>query len=167
VLGDTVRLVERNPPRLLVTGRTAWSLSVAGEHLIGEELDAAMATAAHAVGRTVTDYVAAAVAPDAADARGGHLFIVELDRAAASEEAAFAAALDTALARLNADYAAHRRGGYGLRDPRVSLAPPGSFAAWMRHRHRLGGQNKVPRVLADASLLADLIGFLAARGGGA
>ena len=164
VLGDTVRLIERTPPRLLVSGRTAWSLSVAGEHLIGEELDAATAMAARASGGTVTDYAAAAVPPDAADPRGGHLFIVELDSAPAGQEEKFAAALDAALARLNADYAAHRQGGYGLRPPRVMLAPPGSFAAWMRHRNRLGGQNKVPRVVADAALLADLTGFLAARG---
>jgi hypothetical protein len=167
VLGDTVRLIERTPPRLLVSGRTAWSLSVAGEHLIGEELDAAMAAAARMTGATVADYAAAAVPPDAADARGGHLFIVELDGAARGGEAAFAAALDAALARLNADYAAHRHGGYGLRPPLVMLAPPGSFAAWMRQRNRLGGQNKVPRVIADPALLRDLTSFLAARGGGA
>ncbi len=79
VLGDTVRLLQTHPPRLLVTGRTAWSLSVAGEHLIGAELDAAMAEAARAVGRKVVEYAAAPVAPDATDARGGHLFAVELD----------------------------------------------------------------------------------------
>ncbi len=42
VLGDVVRLVSLNPPRVLVTGRTSWSLSVAGEHLSGAELDAAV-----------------------------------------------------------------------------------------------------------------------------
>jgi hypothetical protein len=167
VLGDTVRLIERDPPRVLVSGRTAWSLSVAGEHLIGEELDAAIAEAACTSGGTATDYAAAAVPPDAADARGGHLFVVELDGAAAGREEKFAAALDAALARLNADYAAHRHGGYGLRPPRVMLAPPGSFAAWMRQRDRLGGQNKVPRVIADATLLRDLTDFLAAHGPGA
>jgi hypothetical protein len=165
VLGDTVRLIERCPPRVLVGGRTAWSLSVAGEHLIGEELDTAIAAAARAIGATVADYAAAAVPPDATDPRGGHRFIVELDGGAVDAQVSFVAALDAALARLNADYAAHRQGGYGLRAPVVVLAPPGSFAAWMRQRHRLGGQNKVPRVIADAALLADLTRFIAARGG--
>ncbi len=27
---------------------------------------------------------------------------------------------------------------------------PGGFAAWMKARGKLGGQNKVPRVIADA-----------------
>ncbi len=155
VLGDTVRLIDRHPPRLLVTGRTAWSLSVAGEHLIGAELDSAMAEAGRAVGRQVVEYAAAPVSPDAADARGGHLFAVELDGKA--DRAAFARALDAALARLNEDYAAHRAGGFGLRDPDVRLLAPGSFARWMAARGKLGGQNKVPRVVNGAAQIATLL----------
>jgi hypothetical protein len=160
VLGDTVTLVGRAPPRLLVTGRVGWSLSVAGEHLVGAELDAGIAAAAAAVGGTVADYAAAAVAPDAADPRGGHLFIVELEGVGPDRAAGLAAALDAALARGNADYAAHRQGGFGLRAPRVVLVPPGTFAAWMRARGKLGGQHKVPRVISDPALLADLRRFV-------
>ncbi len=165
VVGDTVTLIERMPPRLKVTGRTTWSLSVAGEHLIGQELDAGMAEAARALGGTVTDYAAAVVAPDAADPRGGHLFIVEVAGVTAGSAEAFAQALDAALARLNADYAAHRQGGYGMRPPRVVLVPQGGFAAWMRGRGKLGGQNKVPRVIANADLLEDLRRFVGDTGG--
>jgi hypothetical protein len=164
VLGDTVMLIERSPPRVLVTGRTSWSLSVAGEHLVGAELDAAVAAAARAVGGTVADYAAAAVAPSGTDARGGHCFIVELVGAARASPQSFAAALDAELARQNADYAAHRAGGFGLRDPEVILAPPGAFSAWLHARGKLGGQNKVPRVIADPALLADLQRFVAGSG---
>ncbi len=160
VLGDTVTLTSRDPPRLLVSGRVSWSLSVAGEHLVGQELDAGIAEAAAAVGGTVADYAAAALPPDATDARAGHLFIVELDGVAAVQAGTFAGALDAALARLNADYAAHRQGGYGLRDPRVVLVPHGTFAAWMRARGRLGGQNKVPRVISDPALRDALRAFV-------
>jgi hypothetical protein len=155
VLGDTVMLVDRNPPRLLVTGRTTWSLSVAGEHLIGHELDVAVAEAAGILGRTASDYAAAAIEPDAGDPRGGHVFIVELN--GPTDPEAFAGALDSVLARLNADYAAHRAGGFGLRPPRIVLVRPGTFAAWMRERGRLGGQNKVPRVIADLTLRDHLL----------
>jgi len=155
VIGDTVTLIERRPARLRVTGRTAWSLSVAGEHLIGAELDAAMAAAAAQLGRRVADYAAVAVPPDARDSRGGHLFAVELD--APADAPAFGRALDAALAAANADYAAHRAGGFGLRPPELRLLPPGSFTRWMAARGKLGGQNKVPRVVADAALMAALL----------
>jgi hypothetical protein len=157
VVGDTVILTDRGTPRVKVSGRTAWSLSVAGEHLIGQELDAGMAEAARALGGTVIEYAAAAIHPDPDDPRGGHLFIVEADGIA--DSARFAAALDTALAAMNADYATHRQGDYGMRKPRVVLAPSGAFAAWMRARGKLGGQNKVPRVISDPALLADLRRF--------
>ncbi len=164
LLGDTVRLVSRDPPRLLVTGRLGWSLSLVGEHLIGEELDAGVAAAAAALCGSVADYAAAALAPDENDARGGHLFIVELAGAGRVDAEVFAEALDAALARANDDYAAHRKGGFGLRAPQVVLVRPGAFAAWMGARGRLGGQNKVPRVISDPGLLADLRRFVGEAG---
>jgi GH3 auxin-responsive promoter len=156
VLGDTVTLIARNPPRLLVTGRTSWSLSVAGEHLTGQELDEAVAEAARTLGGTVADYSAAAIHPDAADPRGGHVFVIEADGIAADASEKLAAALDAALTRLNADYAAHRQDDYGFRRPSVVLAPPGTFATWMASRGKLGGQNKVPRVIGNPALLNSL-----------
>lgn len=156
VVGDTVTLVDRAPPRVLVTGRTAWSLSVAGEHLVGAELDAGIAAAAGAVGGLVADYAAAPLPLDAADHRVGHLFVVELSGGAA-DPARFATALDAELTRRNADYAAHRQGDFGMRPPRVVFAPPGCFAAWMAARGKLGGQNKAPRVISDPALLDSLL----------
>ncbi len=161
LLGDTVTLVGRDPPRVLVTGRIAHDLSVFGEHLTCRELDTAVAAAAHAIGAFVADYVAAATI-DERDSSGRHLFIVELAAGAPGNEqaAVFARTLDAELARQNADYADHRRGDYGVRPPRVRAVPPGTFAEWMRRRGRLGGQNKVPRVIRDPDLLHDLRRFV-------
>jgi len=44
---------------------------------------------------------------------------------------------------------------------RIGTLPQGGFAEWMRRRGRLGGQNKVPRVIADPGLFADLRAFAA------
>jgi GH3 auxin-responsive promoter len=166
VLGDTVMLTDLDPPRLVVTGRTSFTLSAFGEHVSVHELDAAVSEAARAVGADVVDYAVGAVFPDPASSRGGHLFLVELTRNAADQSAMFANVLDAALSRLNADYAAHRSGGFGMLPPDVRLVPPGIFAAWMRRRGKLGGQNKVPRVINDAGLLGDLRAFVEQLGTG-
>ncbi len=71
---------------------------------------------------------------------------------------------DAALQRANDDYAAHRRGAQ-LDPPEVVLVPPGAFAAWMRSQGKLGGQHKVPRVIADPGRFAAAEAAL--RGGGA
>ena len=162
VLGDTVRLLQRNPPRLLVTGRTAFTLSVFGEHVIAEELDRAIAAAAAAAGVHVGDYAAGGRFPSDG-ARGGHVFVVEAAPPGKADAAEFSRTLDASLARQNADYADHRRGGFGMAAPEVMLVPPGHFAGWMRGRGKLGGQNKVPRVINDPALLEDLLRFSAGR----
>ncbi len=158
VLGDLVRVVSRNPFRLVVSGRTAHGLSAFGEHLSGGELDRAVAAAAGEAGLHVADYTVGVLMPDEADPRGGHLFAVECAGTAAPDAIrVFARTLDATLAAGNADYAAHRAGDTGMRPPEIRLLPPGRFARWMRERGRLGGQNKVPRVVTDQTLLARLL----------
>ncbi len=170
LVGDTVTLVERDPPRVLVTGRTSYMLSAFGEHVIGAEVERAVAEAARAIGATVTDFSAGSLFPEEAGRRGGHLYIVEFGAEPgvggidARRQARFAEVLDAALCRLNDDYDAHRAGGYGLDAARVCLMPPGGFAAWMKSRGKLGGQNKVPRILNDRELFAALQSFADAYG---
>jgi len=161
VLGDTVRFVETRPPRLLITGRLTYSLSAFGEHLIGEEIDAAVAAAAQAIDCHVIDYTVTTVFPSASNQRGGHLFLVEfstqVDEAWLSD---FARSLDEALCSENQDYRDHRAGDFGMVPPRLYAVRPGSFAAWLKSAGRLGGQNKVPRVLSDPAMVQELCGFL-------
>ncbi len=151
VLGDTVRFIDRSPPRLLVTGRTSYSLSAFGEHLSGEEIERALLAVARAAGLAVAEYT---VGPVFGATRGHHRWLVEAGGAADPALAArLAPALDAALIGANDDYAAHRRGGQ-MDPPEVTLLPPGAFARWMRAQGKLGGQHKVPRVLADPARFA-------------
>lgn len=164
VLGDTVRFIETRPPRLLITGRTSYMLSAFGEHLIGEEIEHAVAEAAGAAGVDVTDFTVGALYPGDDRPRGRHLYIVELAEAAKGEVAAqLAAAIDRTLSLRNDDYRAHRSDGFGMDPPRVLLVPPGTFRDWMKARGKLGGQNKVARILNDASLWQTLQDFARAR----
>ncbi|MGE5268271.1 MAG: GH3 auxin-responsive promoter family protein [Thiohalocapsa sp.] len=164
IVGDTVRFVSRAPPRLLVTGRLSYTLSAFGEHLTGEEIEAAVSIAAAEIGAGVRDFSAGALFPQAPGEIGGHLFVVEFEApVAAAARQRFAAALDAELMRRNLDYEAHRAGGLGLQPPQVAVLRPDGFAEWMRRRRRLGSQNKVPRVIADPELFADLKAFAAAN----
>ncbi len=158
VIGDTVRFVSLDPPRLLITGRTSYSMSAFGEHLIGEEIEDAVTRAAAAQNLTINDFSMGAVFPAKQDDLGGHLFVVEF--APVPDEAAvqrFAAAIDERLLALNDDYRAHRAEGFGLKAPEVRPVPPGTFAEWMKSRGRLGGQNKVPRIINDQAVFETLV----------
>ncbi len=75
----------------------------------------------------------------------------------------FARALDARLAELNEDYQVHRAGDFGMAPPRIQAPAAGTFAAWMKRRGKIGGQNKVPRVITDDDLFRDLRSFAERR----
>jgi hypothetical protein len=165
ILGDTVRLVDTVPMRLMVTGRTSYRLSAFGEHVIEEEIAGAMTEAAEAVGTDVSEYSVSSVIGGEGQPSGGHHYIVECTRdiADAADAETFVARLDTRLQDLNADYREQRHKDFGLRRPIVQFVLPGTFAEWMRRRNRLGGQNKVPRIIHDKTLFENLKSFAASR----
>ena len=157
-VGDTVSIVNRTPPSVLITGRTTWMLSAFGEHEIGAELELAVAEAAQAIGVKVDDFAVGSLHSERAGDRGGHVYIVEFaaGRMESGRLARFGEVVDSALHRINQDYGAHRAEGWGLDAPRIETMPSGGFAAWMKKRGKLGGQNKVPRVIHDPELLRSL-----------
>jgi hypothetical protein len=164
ILGDTVRFIDRDPPRLLITGRTSYLLSAFGEHVIAEQIEQAVRAGANTIGAAVNDYCAGVVFPES-EKVGKHLYVVEFadgipDRACLDT---FARSLDEALSASNADYREHRAGDFGLQAPQLQAVAPGTFAAWMKRRGRLGGQHKVPRIVNDAKLFASLREFAAKR----
>ena len=124
-LGDVVRFVDRAPPRLLVTGRTAWMLSAFGEHVTGEEIARALDAAVSSTGAALGEWCCGA---EFAGELGRHRLIVE---SANADSTLIATVFDAALSTANEDYAAHRRGGQML-PPEVVIVPPGRFETWMR-----------------------------------
>jgi hypothetical protein len=165
-LGDVVRVTDTRPPRLVVTGRTSYFLSAFGEHLSGDELEKGVLAAAEAAGRRLSEFSVGPLYPDGERRAGQHLFIVELAGMpldAAAEES-FARTLDATLKKLNEDFEVHRRNDYQLLPPACRLVAEGTFTDWMKHRGKLGGQNKVPRVILDSEIFGDLVNFTEGRG---
>ncbi|CAA7626471.1 GH3 auxin-responsive promoter family protein [Magnetospirillum sp. UT-4] len=147
VLGDTVRLTGLKPPRLLVSGRLGIMLNAVGEHLSGQQLDDAVAAA----GGQVSDYAVGVRFAETGVPR--HVFVVEFPGPIPVD---FSTRLDAALAAGSLDYRERRAGSVALAAPELVPVPPGFFAAWMKRRGRLGGQNKVPRI-ADGAMLEELL----------
>ncbi|GJL87093.1 MAG: hypothetical protein DHS20C03_08020 [Minwuia thermotolerans] len=168
-IGDTVRFADRDPPRLLITGRTSYMLSAFGEHLIGEEIDRAVNAAARATGLTVNEYCVGPVLSRDRNATGHHRFIVETDTPAMNPMIALRAALfrdtiDRTLDQSSRDYGTHRRNGVGMGPPVLRFVDPGTFARWMATKGKAGGQNKVPRVIADPTRFTMMTGEIGAEG---
>jgi GH3 auxin-responsive promoter len=152
-VGDTVKFTSLSPPRVLVTGRLKHFLSAFGEHVIGEEVEAALTAALtlHPETRVTEFHVAPRVSP-AADQPSRHEWLIEfavppLDRIA------FAAALDADLRHRN-HYYDDLLAGNILAPLQLTALPAGAFQRYMASIGKLGGQNKTPR-LANDRVVAD------------
>src|SRR4029077_831963 len=77
VLGGTICCEHRDPPLLRFTGRTRYFLSAFGEHLISEEVERAVTSAAEATGAAVTDFHVGPVFPERTGTPGRHRYLME------------------------------------------------------------------------------------------
>ena len=162
IWGDTLKFIKRPPPRLLVTGRTSYFLSAFGEHLTGEEVEKAVSSAAAAIGKNINEYSLGALYPAKTGELGGHLLVVEFTNSSLGthEEDNFKRIFKDKLCELNEDYKAHLAEGFGMKAPELKNVKEGTFAAWMKSRGKLGGQNKVPRIIAKKELFDNLQSFI-------
>ena len=151
-IGDVVRFVSTQPPRLVYAGRTRLQLSAFGEHVIEKELTDSLASVSARRGVSVVNFH---VAPQFVDrgagvTRGRHEWWVELKQCdgQAVDATSLAVEVDAELQRRNDDYEAKRKGG-GMEIPVVQLTAPGTFELWMRRRGKWGGQSKMPRCRSD------------------
>ena len=151
-LGDTVKFVSKNPYKLLVTGRIKHYISAFGEHVIGEEVEAALLNVAKEHRLEITEFT---VAPQVNPPKGElpyHEWFVEFVKAPVDLNA-FASAVDHALQQKNIYYKDLISGAV-LQPLVIRELEKDAFINFMRGEGKLGGQNKVPR-LANERLLAD------------
>jgi hypothetical protein len=144
---------------LRFTGRTRQFLSAFGEHLIGEEVERAIALAAMATGAAATDFHVGPVFPESPCDPGRHRYLIEFARPPV-DLSQFTRELDTALCRINEDYQAHRVGDLTMLEPEVVRVRRGGFADWLRSRGQLGGQHKLPRLDNTGRLTQELAAWL-------
>ncbi len=156
-IGDTVRFVSTDPYRLVVTGRTKHFISAFGEHVIGEEVEAALLKAAEEENIRVTEFtVAPKISTDAG--KSCHEWFIEFENMPSGLEA-FAKKIDDNLRNKNVYYD-DLVGGNILRPLKISPIKKNGFIDYMKSIGKLGGQNKVPRLSNDRTLADELTPFV-------
>jgi hypothetical protein len=157
LIGDTIKFVSLDPPRIRVSGRLKSYINAFGEELIVDNSDKAIAIASQRTGAVVSDYTAAPLY-FSENSNGAHEWLVEFRQEPSSLDA-FTEELDAALQELNSDYEAKRHKSIALRMPLVRAIPQGSFAAWLASKGKLGGQHKVPRLNNERTILEEILNF--------
>jgi len=154
-IGDTVRFVSLDPPRIVVTGRTKHFTSAFGEHVIAEEVESALREAMSAMPCEVSEFT---VAPQPVPPDGGlpyHEWFIEF-AAPPGDLSRFAVLLDEAMTRRNVYYKDLITGRV-LRPLVITAVARGGFTRWMKARGMNDAQSKVPRLANDRKYVEGLV----------
>jgi phenylacetate-coenzyme A ligase PaaK-like adenylate-forming protein len=148
-IGDTVKFTSVDPYKIRVTGRVKQFISAFGEHVIVEEVNAAIMAASQATGATFQEFT---VAPYVREQKGdsAHEWLIEFAQPP-EDLSHFADLLDQALQARNSYYRDLRTGNI-LRRAMVHPLPLGASREYMRAVGKLGGQNKFPRLSNDRNI---------------
>ncbi len=147
--GDTIKFVSIEPYRLLVTGRIKHFISAFGEHVIGEEVEGALLSAAKEENIHITEFT---VAPFISQngRKSYHEWFIEFENLPADIEA-FSQKVDSNLRQKNIYYDDLIKGNI-LDHLKISVIKKGGFIDYMKSIGKLGGQNKVPRLSNDRNI---------------
>jgi hypothetical protein len=152
-IGDTVKFLNTNPYRLIVTGRTKHFISAFGEHVIGEEVEQSLLKAAEEENVHITEFTVAPMIQQG-DGKSFHEWFIEFENEPHSLES-FSLRVDHYLRKKNIYYDDLVSGNI-LQPLQIRLVKRNGFIEYMRSIGKLGGQNKVPRLSNDRKIADEL-----------
>ena len=140
LIGDTVRLIDRERSEIIITGRTKHFLSLVGEHLSVDNMNKAIEQVSEDLNISIPEFSVAGVPHGTFF---GHLWYIATDDEVNEEE--LANRIDEKLKVLNDDYAVER--AHALQDIKVQVLKEDVFLKFLEVKGKMGGQHKFPRVL--------------------
>ncbi|SMP07037.1 GH3 auxin-responsive promoter family protein [Chryseobacterium profundimaris] len=152
-IGDVVRFIDKNPHRILVSGRTKHFTSAFGEHVIAFEVEEAMKAAVERYPAQITEFhLAPQVNPE--EGLPYHEWFIEFEKGPENIEL-FRNELDDQLRKRNTYYDDLISGNI-LQKLHIISLHKNAFQEYAKSQGKLGGQNKIPR-LANDRKIADLL----------
>jgi hypothetical protein len=145
LIGDTIRLVDRERNEIIITGRTKHFLSLVGEHLSVDNMNKAIKIVGEEMNISIPEYT---VVGKPHGSFFAHHWYVACDAKANAEE--MCKKIDEKLCELNDDYAVERKSA--LKEIFLDVLPEEKFMGFMKAKGKIGGQHKFPRVLKGKML---------------
>lgn len=152
-IGDVVRFIDKNPHRILVSGRTKHFTSAFGEHVIAFEVEEAIKAALEKFPAQITEFhLAPQVNPE--EGLPYHEWFIEFEKEPENLDI-FKNELDAQLRKRNTYYDDLISGSI-LQKLHISRLKKNAFQEYAKSEGKLGGQNKIPR-LANDRKIADIL----------
>ena len=153
LIGDTVMFIDKEHCEIIITGRTKHFLSICGEHLSVGNMTDAMKMVEEELGINIREFT---VSGAEKNGRFHHKWYIGCQEPLISGDK-IQPILDKKLCKINDDYATERSAMLGME---VVTVPNQLFYDWYESKGKLGGQNKIPRVM-KAEQFADWEAFVA------
>ena len=154
-IGDTIVFTNLKPFRIKVSGRTKHFINTFGEEVIIENVEKSLEIALKKYNCTIKDFTVAPLYMKNGK-KGKHEWMIEFVKEPNSLDE-FMREIDFQIQNNNSDYKAKRFKNITLDRPRLIKARKNLFYDWLKKKKRLGGQNKVPRLLNERSFIEELI----------
>ena len=154
-IGDTIVFTNLKPFRIKVSGRTKHFINTFGEEVIIENVEKSLEIALKKFNCTIKDFTVAPLYMKNGK-KGKHEWMIEFVKEPNSLDE-FMKEIDFQIQNNNSDYKAKRFKNITLDRPRLIKARKNLFYDWLKKKKKLGGQNKVPRLLNERSFIEELI----------
>jgi len=148
-IGDVVRFIDKNPYRILVSGRTKHFTSAFGEHVIAFEVEEALKATVEKFPAQITEFH---LAPEVNPEEGlpYHEWFIEFEKEP-ENFGAFKSELDLQLRQRNTYYDDLISGNI-LQPLVITRLKKNAFQDYAKSEGKLGGQNKIPRLANDRKI---------------
>ncbi len=155
MIGDVVTFQSLNPFTFKITGRTQEYINAFGEDLLLSNVQNALMKTNQSFDCTVSDYT---VAPlyISIEEKGRMQFAIEFSKTPA-DIAAYEKLLDENLQHENSNYKQKRVNNLALSSLELIALPEGTFYKWLSLKNKLGGQNKVPRLVNGRNMMEEIL----------
>ncbi|WP_343611737.1 GH3 auxin-responsive promoter family protein [Chryseobacterium oranimense] len=152
-IGDVVRFIDKDPYRILVSGRTKHFTSAFGEHVIAFEVEEAMKATLEKHAAQITEFH---LAPQVNPSEGlpYHEWLIEFEKKPEDLEL-FREELDRQLRARNTYYDDLITGNI-LQPLIITTLKKNAFHEYAKSQGKLGGQNKIPRLANDRKIADQL-----------
>ena len=154
-IGDTVIFTNLKPFRIKISGRTKHFINTFGEEVIIENVEKSLEIALKKYNCTIKDFTVAPLYMKNGK-KGKHEWMIEFIKEPNNIDE-FMKEIDFQIQNNNSDYKAKRFKNITLDTPRLIKARKNLFYDWLKKKKKLGGQNKVPRLLNERSFIEELI----------
>ena len=140
MIGDTVKFTDVKRGEIIISGRTKHFLSICGEHLSVGNMNDAIRLIEEELNVNIREFTVSGIELD--EGKFAHKWYIGCEPYQSPE--VIQGILDQKLRELNDDYATERDTVLGMK---VEVVSPHLFYGWYESMGKIGGQNKIPRVM--------------------